>query len=160
MYNTFQKGGPMAGGTKYTTNRTRHLDKSPLLNWAIDCHGMSFRPPSRNPETVFVKTNPFPSLKSRCSLRQEMQNKANRQAQPVVPAPEPGSSLCKTKPIIRVFNRKSTIVNKTKPIQERGGVPSLPKGESRPIWNCQNKPKMWVKPPCFIILKWQNEPKS
>jgi hypothetical protein len=29
MYNTFQKGGPMAGGTKNTTNHTRHLDNSP-----------------------------------------------------------------------------------------------------------------------------------
>jgi hypothetical protein len=28
------KGGPMAGGTKNTTNRTQHIDISPLLSWA------------------------------------------------------------------------------------------------------------------------------
>jgi hypothetical protein len=27
----------MAGGTKNTTNRTQHLDKNTLLNWATDC---------------------------------------------------------------------------------------------------------------------------
>jgi hypothetical protein len=35
MYNIFLKGGPMAGGTKYMTNSTHHLDKSPLSIWAI-----------------------------------------------------------------------------------------------------------------------------
>jgi hypothetical protein len=60
----------MAGGTKNTTNRTQHLDKSPLSNWAIDC-------PRHVVLRSLVRPVPTEGGKPPCFISLKMQNKPN-----------------------------------------------------------------------------------